>query len=211
MSLLGGDYKASPVQFWQFHERKFENLLLASFEGVISGDRVLFFAHLPEDVPFRVKSNFPVYRKSQISPAKRISSPIPPTELTFITHKDNLGSDTPYRVLAHSQSMAFYHWPYPELPGSKPEFFEKNVRETYHADAGFLPFEEVAIETKGVQSVSIDLRELREFRKTEAPVLTLLPLEIALGEKPISGFEYWGPFRYRGLGLLALCYGIEGI
>lgn len=211
LSLLGGDYKASPVQFWQLHKRKFENLLLASFEGVISGDRVLFFAHLPEDVPFRVKSNLPVYRKSQVSPAKRISSPIPPTELTFITHKDYLGSDTPYRVLAHGQSMAFYHWPYPELPGSKPEFFEKNAREAFHADADLLPFEEVAIETRGVQSVSMDLRELRDFRKTEAPVLTRLPLEIVVDERPISGFEYWGPFRYRGLGLLALCYGIEGI
>src|SRR5690606_10575759 len=50
--LEGGDYKESMVQYWQFHEGRFENLLLASFEGVISGERVLFFSHLPEEAPF---------------------------------------------------------------------------------------------------------------------------------------------------------------
>lgn len=211
LSLLGGDYKASSVQFWQLHERKFENLLLASFEGVISGDRVLFFAHLPEDVPFKVRSPFPIFRKTQITPIKRQSSPVPPTELVFMAHKNQLGSDTPYRVLAQGQSLSYYHWAYPELPGSKPEFFSKNTRDAFQFDASWLPFEESPWEQRGIQSVTMDLRELRDHRKTEAPVLSRLPLEVAEGDRPINGFEYWGPFRYRGLGLLALCYGIEGI
>lgn len=209
--LLGGDYKESQVQFWQLHEQKFENLLLASFEGVISGDRVLFFAHLPEDVPFHVKSKFPIFRKNQMTPVKRISSPNPPTDLTFITHNDRLGSESPYRVLAKGTGVSFYDWPYPELPGSKAEFYEKDIRLSYHEDAAALPFEEINAESRGSQSVTMDLRELRDYRKFEAPILTRLPLEVAVNDRNIQGFEYWGPFRYRSLGLLALCYGIEGI
>lgn len=209
--LLSGDYKESSVQFWQLHERKFENLLLASFEGVISGDRVLFFAHLPEDVPFNVKSEFPIFRKNQMVPSKRNTTPIPPTELSFIADNDLLGSEAPYRVLARGAGLAFYHWPYPELPGSKPEFYETDVRNSFHKDSEALPFEEVMAESKGIQSVTMDMRELRDYRKSEAPVLTRLPLEVAAQDKSIRGFEYWGPFRYRSLGLLALCYGIEGI
>lgn len=211
LRLLGGDYKDSPVQFWQLHERKFENLLLASFEGVISGERVMFFSHLPEDVPFKVKSNFPVYRKSQMTPVKRISTPIPPTDLTFVTHNNLLGSETPYRVMARGAGLAFYHWPYPELPGSKPEFYDKNIQQSFRQDAQDLAFEEVASESRGIQNVTLDMRELRDYRKSEAPILTRLPIEVVVADKNIQGFEYWGPFRYRGLGLLALCYGIEGI
>lgn len=209
--LLGGDYKESSVQFWQLHEQKFENLLLASFEGVISGDRVLFFAHLPEDVPFQVKSKFPIFRKNQMTPTKRITSPNPPTDLTFITHNNLLGSETPYRVLAKGSGVTFYDWPYPELPGSKAEFYEKEIRSSYHDDAIGLPFEELSAESKGSLSVTMDLRELRDHRKLEAPILTRLPLEVAVNDRNIQGFEYWGPFRYRSSGLLALCYGIEGI
>lgn len=209
--LLGGDYKESSVQFWQMHERKFENLLLASFEGVISGDRVMFFAHLPEDVPFKVKTKFPIFRKSQMTPVKRISTPIPPTDLVFISHNDLLGSEAPYRALAQGPGMVFYHWPYPELPGSKSEFYEKDILESFHQDSHSLPFDKGTAEPKGHQAVTMDLRELRDYRKSEAPVLSRLPLEIAASDKVIRGFEYWGPFRYRSLGLLATCYGIEGI
>lgn len=211
LRLLGGDYKESPVQFWQLHERKFENLLLASFEGVISGDRVMFFSHLPEDVPFKVKTVFPVFRKSQISPVKRISTPVPPTELTFMAHDDQLGSETPYRVLAQgSAGPAFYHWPYPELPGSKPEFYDKDMGDNFHQDSLDLPFEELVSDSRGIQNVTLDMRELRDYRKSEGPLLTRLPIEVVAEDKSIQGFEYWGPFRYRSMGLMALCYGIEG-
>lgn len=209
--VLGGAYKESSVQFWQLHERKFENLLLASFEGVISGDRVMFFSHLPEDVPFQVKSRYPFFRKSSLTPVKRGVSPMPPTSLSFMTHTNLLGSEAPYRVLAQGLGSSFYHWPYPELPGSKPEFYEKNLRESYLQDSLALPFEKAGVESRGIQSVTMDLRELRDYRKSEASVLGRLPLEVTVQDKSIQGFEYWGPFRYRSLGLLALCYGIEGI
>ena len=208
--LLGGDYKESSVQYWQMHEQKFENLLLSSFEGVISGERVLFFAHLPEDVPFKIKAKFPIFRKNQITPVKRITSPFPPTDLTFITHNDLLGSERPYRVLAQGEGVVFYHLPYPELPGSKAEFYEKEIRHSYHEDAVALPFDELNADSKGILSVTMDLRELRDHRKFEAAILGRLSIEIAVQNKNIQGFEYWGPFRYRSLGLLALCYGIEG-
>ena len=209
--LLGGDYKESSIQFWQLHDQKFENLLLASFEGVISGDRVLFFAHLPEDVPFQVKSKYPIFRKTQLTPIKRIASPNPPTDLTFMTHNKLLGSETPYRVLASGAGVSFYDWPYPELPGSKPEFYEKQIRNSYREDAETLPFDAVNADFKGSLSVTMDLRESREKGKFEAPILNRLPLEVAVNDRNIQGFEYWGPFRYRSLGLLSLCYGIEGI
>lgn len=209
--LLGGDYKESTIQFWQMHENKFENLLLASFEGVISGDRVLFFSHLPEEVPFGINSPFHFYRKAQVNPVKRHTAPFPPTSLTFITDTNLLGSERPYRVMAQNHELAYYQWPYPELPGSKSEFYDRSLSEAFIKDASLLPFEKGVTELGSSGSVTMDLRSLRIDRKSEAPILEHLPLEIAEGEKPIKGFEYWGPFRYRSLGLLALSYGVEGI
>jgi hypothetical protein len=209
--LLGGDYKESSVQFWQFFENKFENLLLASFEGVISGDRVLFFSHLPEEVPFKMRSPFGVFRKTKMIPAKRMSAPFPPTTLTFMVDTRLLGSDRPYRVMGMGSEFAYYHWPYPELPGSKPQFYERDIRSQFDVDAEALPFPKTQVEVTSASSVSLDMRQVRSDKKYEAPVLKRLPLEIVSHDRPIKGFEYWGPFRYRGQGLLALSYGIEGI
>lgn len=209
--ILGGDYKESSVQYWQLFDKKFENLLLASFEGVISGERVLFFSHFPEEVPFGIRSPYPLFRKSQMTPVKRSNSPFPPTSLTFMADPELLGSHTPYRVLASESEMLSYQSPYPDLPGSKSEFYDKSLVECFEKDAQMLPFEPQPAAPQGVLSVTLDLRQLREARKSEAPILSRLPMEIAEDEQIIQGFEYWGPFRYRGLGLLALCYGVEGV
>jgi hypothetical protein len=114
-------------------------------------------------------------------------------------------------VLATHDEMSYYHWPYPELPGSKAEFYAKAVDEAFEKDAENLPFEKVLSSPKGISSVSLDLRQVREYRKNESPILGRLPIEIAENENQIQGFEYWGLFRYRTLGLLAICYGVEGI
>lgn len=210
--LLGGDYKESTVQFWQFHEQKFENLLLSSFEGVISGKRVLFFSHLPEEVPFGLKSPYPLFRKTQMAPQKRVNHLFPPTSLTFMASLDSLGSERPFRVLAHSSTeMSYFHWPYPEQPGSKAEFYEKDLQEAFNSDARDLPFDAGQVTAQGTLSVCLDLRQLRAPKKSEAPNLTRLPLSVAIQDQEIQGFEYWGPFRYKSLGLLSLCYGVEGI
>lgn len=208
--LLGGDYKASTIQYWQFYEDKFENLLLASFEGVISAERVLFFSHLPEEVPFHIDAPYKVFRKTKIAPSKRLTTPFPPTKLTCITDMNLLGSERPYRVLVTGSEYASYHWPYPELPGSKFEFYEKDIKNDFEEDSKALPFAKGQAELRYLGSVTLDLRSLKSDKKNEAPVLKLLPLGIVAKDRPIKGFEYWGAFRYRSMGLLALSYGIEG-
>jgi hypothetical protein len=210
--ILGGDYKESSIQFWQFFENKFENLLLESFEGVISADRVLFFSHLPEEVPFSMRSPYGVYRKTQMVPLRRMSAPFPPTTLTCVADTRLLGSERPYRVIGKGVSdFAYYHWPYPEMPGSKPQFYERDLRSFFDGDAESLPFPVGQVEVSAAESVTLDMRLVKSDKKQEAPVLKRLPLEIVFADRPIKGFEYWGPFRYRGQGLLALSYGIEGI
>jgi hypothetical protein len=209
--LLGGDYKESTVQFWQLYENKFENLLLESFEGVISGDRVLFFSHLPEEVPFSVRSPYSLFRKSQMCPVKRTAAPFPPAKLTYLADSKLLGSERPYRVIAKGSGFSFYHWPYPELPGSKPEFYDRDLKASFESDTSLLPIQNGQVESVHTGSVTLDLRPLKLDKKQEAPILKRLPLEIAVHDKAIKGFEYWGPFRYQSLGLLALSYGIEGI
>lgn len=208
--LLGGDFKESSVQYWQLHEGKFENLLLASFEGVISGERVLFFSHLPEEVPFQINSPYPFYRKTQMAPQKRVPAPFPPTKLSLMTNLSLLGSDRPYRALAQDNDISYYHLPYLEMPGSKAEFYDRPLNEFFEKDGQNLPFDKKGVQSSGSLSVSLDLRDLRDHKKNESQVLIRLPLEITQEDEPIEGFEYWGPFRYRSLGLLALCYGVEG-
>jgi hypothetical protein len=211
LMLLGGDYKESTVQFWQLHENKFENLLLESFEGVISGERVLFFSHLPEEVPFSIRSPYALFRKTQMCPVKRTAAPFPPTSLTYLADTKLLGSERPYRVLAKGSDFSFYQWPYPELPGSKPEFYDRDLRLAFEQDASLLPFQNGVVESSHTGSVTLDLRPLKMDKKQIAPVLKRLPLDIVAHDRPIQGFEYWGPFRYRSLGLLALSYGIDGV
>lgn len=211
LALMGGDYKQSSIQHWQFHEDKFENLLLASFEGVISGDRLLFFSHLPEEVSFKIDSPYILYRKTQLSPTKRPTSPYPPNNLIFFADSDLLGSERPYRVMASGNDFSFYHWPYPELPGSKPEFYQADLLDSFKYDASFLPFMASSFETSSTNSVTLDMRSLKADMKVEAPILEQLPLEIWDHQRKIKGFEYWGPFKYRSLGNLALSYGIESL
>lgn len=210
--LSGGDYKQSSVQYWQFHEKKFENLLLASFEGVISGEKVLFFAYPPEEVPFKLVGSYPVLKKYQLSPQKRTSSSKPSRELVFFADEARLGADTPFRLLSlSSDGMAYYHWPYPDLPGSKAEFYDSDLKKEYQRDVEYLPLNMTPVESSSLQSVTMDLRSLRDYRKSEDYLLAQLPLQVVVEGQSIQGFEYWGHFRYRGHGLLALCYGIDGI
>lgn len=209
--LLGGDYKESSIQYWQFHENKFENLLLASFEGVISGERVLFFSHIPKEVPFDIDSPYRFFRKSQMMPAKRITAPFPPTSLTYLATTDLLGSDRSYRVLGKGTEFSFYHWPYPDLPGSKPQFYERELREAFEKDSETIPFSYGPVEADSSSSVTLDLRPFKSDKKSERPLLSRLPLQITENQRTIKGFEYWGPFRYQSLGILALSYGIEEI
>jgi hypothetical protein len=212
LTLMGGDTKESTIQYWQLHNRKFENLLLRSFEGVISGERVLFFSHLPHDVPFEITSPYQLLRKTQISPQKRPASPFPATSLTFIAEEEALGGEEPYRVLLTQKGeLAQYEWPYPELPGSKPDFYKEGTLRAFDRDSEILPFEKKDWQFGGLETVTLDMRGLREQRKTEAAILTRLPLQISHSQSVIEGFEYWGPFRYKSFGLLALAYGIEGL
>jgi hypothetical protein len=113
--------------------------------------------------------------------------------------------------MGSGQDFSFYHWPYPELPGTKPEFYQKELLSAFTQDGENLPFQYRETEISYTGSVTLDLRPLRSDKKNEAPVLKRLPIEIAEDERPIKGFEYWGPFRYRSFGILALSYGIEGI
>jgi hypothetical protein len=209
--LLGGDFKESYIQYWQLHENKFENLLLASFEGVISGQRVLFFSHLPVDVPFSISSPFPFYRKTQLSPVQLSSTPFPPTNITFLADAHLLGSERPYRALTFDENLVGYQLPYLDLPGSKAEFYQNQLMESFGADSENLPVQQVETQVQVSASVSLDLRQWRGQSKTPAFILTPIPIEITLDGKVISGFEYWGPFKYKSLGLVSLCYGVEGI
>jgi hypothetical protein len=211
LTLLGGDFKESEIQFWQLHQGKFENLLLASFEGVISGERVLFFSHLPVDVPFQLTTPFGFYRKIQMIPQKRSVSPFPVNSLTLITDSPLLGSERPYRALSLDATFAFYHLPYFDMPASKAEFYERTLQASFTEDRQRIPFEASELISREALSATLDLRGSREERKQPGQILMRLPLDIVTHEKSVQGFEYWGIFRYRSLGILALSYGVEGI
>lgn len=211
LNLNGGDFKSSPVQYWQLDDNRFENLLLSSFEGVISAKRVLFFSHVPQEVPFSIQSSFEIYREIDILPQKRPVSPYPANKLSFMTKLDDLGSAHPYRTLVeHDEGPQCYNWPYPELPGSKPEFYRRECEKSFRSDALIQPFVmKEPLFQEGV-GVCLDMRKSPDLRKSPAQVLGRLSLEFTSQNNPIQGFEYWGPFRYRSLGFLALCYGVEG-
>lgn len=211
LSISGGDFKSSLIQDWQLADQRFENLLLASFEGVISAKRVLFFSHAPSEVPFSIRGPYGIYRETEILTQRRASSPYPASTLSLITSLEDLGSDHPYRSLVeHDEGPQSYYWPYPELPGSKPEFYRRGCEESFARDAETIPFQMGGFQFQGGSGVCLDMRKETPNGRARAQVLGRLQLEFKTQESSIQGFEYWGPFRYRSLGFLALCYGVEG-
>jgi len=107
--------------------------------------------------------------------------------------------------------VAFYDWPYPDMPGSKPEFYRQDLRCSFETDQLLLPFQAENYGVSSTGSVTLDLRSQKMTKNREIPVLTRLPMEIYIDDYTIQGFEYWGPFRYYSHGLLGLIYGIEGV
>lgn len=211
LKLSGGDVKVSLIQSWQIEDHRFENLLLSSFEGVISSKRVLFFSHVPQEVPFTIQGPFDVYREIDVLPERKAISPYPANKLTFATRLDDLGSAHPYRTLVeHDEGPQCYNWPYPDLPGSKPEFYRRDCEKSFQFDSLTQPFLMTGPVFQDGVGVCLDMRKNTEEVKSKTQVLGRLPLEFKTQGEAIQGFEYWGPFRYQSLGFLALCYGVEG-
>jgi len=206
----GGDFKESIVQYWQLHKNKFENLLLASFEGVISGKRVLFFSHLPVDVPFQISSAFSFYRKNQFTHVNASSSPYQPHQIVYFSEDNQLGSEKPFRTLTFGQkSFMTYELPFLDLPGTKAEFYVRDLESFFQTDSKKLPFSSSEV-IRGISgSVTTDLRQWRSPMAEINLTLTPVPIDLVQDEKVISGFEYWGSSKFRNLGFLALCYGVE--
>ncbi len=206
----GGDFKESIVQYWQLYKNKFENLLLASFEGVITGKRVLFFSHFPVDVPFQISSNFSFYRKTQLTYVNATSSPYQPHQIIYFSEDHQLGSERPFRMASFgNKTLMSYEIPYLDLPGTKAEFYNKDLEVAFNLDSKSYPFPMVEV-TRGISSsVTTDLRQWRSPVAEINLTLTPVPIDIVLDEKVISGFEYWGSSKFRNLGFLALCYGVE--
>ncbi len=207
--IKGGDFKESSIQYWQLQQNKFQNLLLASFEGVISGTNVLFFSHLPDDVPFDLKSDFPFYRKTRLISLTSDSSPYPPHHITFLADEGLIGTEKPYRVALFDKKFVSYEMPYLEMPASKPEFYLSELQKSFLSDSKVLFNLDGQSQVSDTMSVSIDLRSLNKGLKKSPFFISEIPIEIIQNEKKIAGFHYWGPFKFKSLGLLALCYGIE--
>lgn len=207
LMVSGGDYKESKIQYWQFYQGRFENLLLASFEGVISANKVLFFTHLPEDLPFFLNSEFSFYRSVQMHVDKTSISPYPAHHLVVQTQDTILGSDKPFRIISFDQTLSFYQMPYLYMPGSKASFYQNELEESYKTDARNIPFTPEDANFSDTLNATLDLRGLAETKTFT--VRTLLPLELKYEEKNVAGFEYWGNHKFYGFGYLGLIYGIN--
>jgi hypothetical protein len=211
LSLLGGDFKESKVQFWQFYRGRFENLLLESFEGVISGERVLIFSDIPEGVPFKLRTPFGQFKKCEIRPQKRKSSPFPSSSVSYLTHSSQLGSQVPFSVVSGLPEFESFHWPYPDLLGSKTSFYETDALKSFGEYQANLPFSCEQTEFNSIGQTTLDLRNQAFTSSSDSKGIPRLPLQIIAEERLIEGFEYWGLFRYQKLGLLAQSYGVEDV
>lgn len=205
---LGGDYKKSGIQDWKIENNAFKYIILKSFEGIVSGKSVLFFGHLPDGLSFHVNSNYPIFKKTQLASATRAND-TQSKELIFITDENELGTDRPFRVLGLGNEFNFYHYPYPILPGTKPEFYTSDMKHLFKQDTAALGMDQVETKLTHHFGVTLDLRDLRDYRKKYLPVLSELEVDLLHEGAEVSGFQYWGVFKYRSFGLLAHCYGIQ--
>lgn len=206
LMINGGDYKASRIQYWQFYQGRFENLLLASFEGVISGDKVLFFTHLPEDLPFNLASTFPFYRSVQMHVDKSSITAYPAHHVVVGTKEAVLGSDKPFTIMSFDETLSFYQMPYFYMPASKATFYQADLLASFQADSKNLPFTSVGAKFEDSLHATLDLRA--PVSSQGFGIKSTLPLELECDNKRIGGFEYWGNHKFYCLGYLGLTYGI---
>jgi len=206
LNINGGDYKESRIQYWQFYDGRFENLLLASFEGVISANKVLFFTHLPEELPFVLTSKFPFYRSVQKYVDKSSITAYPAHHLVVQTHESYLGSDKPFTLMSFDETLSMYQMPYFYMPASKPSFYYTDLQQSFDEDSRNLPFNGQGAKYVDSLCATLDLRGLLSTK--EFHVHSTLPLSLEYEGKKIRGFEYWGHHKFYGLGYLGLIYGI---
>ncbi len=206
LMINGGDYKESKIQYWQFFKGRFENLLLTSFEGVISANKVLFFTHLPENLPFRLVSKFPFYRSVQMHVDKSSITAYPAHHVVVQTRESVLGSDKPFTLMCFDDTFSIYHMPYLDMAASKASFYQSELLKSYQEDAKCLPFNSEGAKSADLLSATLDLRGLlnpSEFGFGQ------LPLTLEYESKEIGGFEYWGIHKFCCLGHLGLIYRIH--
>lgn len=206
LMILGGDFKESKIQYWQFYQGRFENLLLASFEGVISAGKVYFFTTLPEDLPFKLTSPYPFYRSVQMHVDKSSVTSYPAHHLVVMANESSLGTQRPYRIVTMDEAFSSYYMPYFHMPASKPDFYLAEISDLFSKDAKTIPFSVVGPHFEDVLSSTVDLRLLNKAPTDLAR--DLLPLTLEHEEGEVGGFEYWGAHKYYGLGQLGLMYGI---
>lgn len=206
LMINGGDYKESKIQYWQFYQGRFENLLLTSFEGVISADKVLFFTHLPQDLPFTLRSDYPFYRSVQMHVDKSSISTHPAHHVVIQSKSSAIGSDKPFTVMSFDQTLSFYQMPYLSMPGSKASFYETELNKTYQSDAKNLPFLLPLASFSDCLNATLDLRALHNHKNG---VKMEMGLELEYEGLAVSAFEYWGNHKYFSLGYLGLTYGIS--
>lgn len=206
LMINGGDYKESRIQYWQFFQGRFENLLLASFEGVISAGKVLFFTHLPENLPFRLTSELPFYRTVQMHVDKSSISAYPAHHMVVQTKESVLGSDKPFTLMSFDETLSLYQMPYFDMPASKASFYRDEIQKSFEVDAKNLPFKSMGAKFEDTLSAILDLRHLLSVK--DLGVRSLLDLSLEYEDKKIGGFEYWGNHKYYSLGYLGLIYNL---
>lgn len=212
LTLFKGDYKKSRIQFWQFFHQRFENLLLESFEGVISGENVLFFSHVPAGMSFSLRSTFKMFKKYEVSDVAGHHDIFPFNHLSLFTNENKLGTDRPYEAYISDDGKEFqYHWSFPDMPGSKTTFYYQEMLEDFQKIMG----EECSFfaenSSQESKNFNIDLRSIEGPEKhfLEPSLLKRIPFHLVHEGNEVKGLEYWGPFRYQYQGFLVLLYGLE--
>jgi|GEM_PF-1441291 len=209
LSLVGGDYKQSKIQHWQLQDGKFINLLLASFEGVVGANKVLFFNHVvPEDV-FNLETPYPLYQTLQVEPRKKFAGVFLPQSISILTSDASLGSNLPYRVLLRDSHQMIYHWPYESLNASKPSFSQARTELTYRNDLNDLNLVSEDIDVVPTKLMTLDLRLGFSSIKKESVIFESMNFLLKDDDTVIKDFDYWGNFKYTSFGLLSQYYSLE--
>jgi hypothetical protein len=127
---MGGNIKQTTVQQWQTHQNKLVNILLSSYEGVITPEVAHFMGEGRESLPFKVGKQAVLFKSLKLN--LQFKQPFFKGKATtdiLVCRQDRLGTSYPVNYISfHSEFECDFYFTYRFEQGSLPDHYIERAR-----------------------------------------------------------------------------------
>jgi hypothetical protein len=212
----GGHEKVVQIEQWQLFNSNLENILLSSYEGVISFDNCLVFGNVDDRFPFQVDTqDYRTFSSIQIQ-VDYPDSIFEKYQGRYFSYCSSMkiGTDFPlWQARFDSDKRVIIKYLYPKRSASKPEFhFEQALKDVYTNLKRLFP--SLEYEKFNLSNVITDGDDIwiEKFDSSDrflkkiihnTPNRKRFKLKIQATDSNLNGIDYWGPQRARPSGMFS--------